>query len=615
MAEKNPQSQTDDQKSGKKTTEIPWCSPNLLVAAIDFGTTYSGYAFSSRADFDDDPLRITAHKWSSGLISEKNPTSILFDNNQKLVAFGYEAEKQFTELSNDNRHEDFYYFQRFKMQLYHHNKDAKNKQLPINSKSMLSDISGKKMLAMDVFSAAIKYMKEHLLHKLSETGDTETKKEEIRWVLTVPAIWNDTAKSFMRESAIKAGIRGDCLTIALEPEAASMYCKRLPIEMLNDNLRVQNEGFQFFSQGNQYLVLDAGGGTVDITVHEVLSGDRIKELHKASGGAWGGTYVDENFFDIIKEAVGKEKFESFKKEDLAGYNDLRKDLEVKKREINTESTKISFTIPNQLAQVIPKDYNPEILECKKGKLELKVPGIKKWFSEICDSIVSHVEELLEEQKKKQRNIESILMVGGFSESSFLQETVKTAFPNKHIIVPNQAGLAVLKGAVLFGHNPQIVDSRVAKVTYGVNTLSKIQDERDVPDKSRIRTINGVKYEKNVFSKHVTKGDDLVIGQAQEEKTYFPIYPDQKSVQFSVFSSQEENPKYVDGCKRLGSFDVKIPYTTDGTDRKVVVRFIFGGTEIKFECEDANGEITPYTFDWSENAEEECFGMAVERGES
>lgn len=127
MAEKNPQSQTDDQKSDKKTTEKPWCSPNLLVAAIDFGTTYSGYAFSSRADFDDDPLRITAHKWSSDLISEKNPTSILFDNNQKLVAFGYEAEKQFTELSNDNRHEDFYYFQRFKMQLYHHDKDAKNK--------------------------------------------------------------------------------------------------------------------------------------------------------------------------------------------------------------------------------------------------------------------------------------------------------------------------------------------------------------------------------------------------------------------------------------------------------------------------------------------------------
>lgn len=134
---------------------------------------------------------------------------------------------------------------------------------------------------------------------------------------------------------------------------------------------------------------------MDITVHEVLSSGRIKELHKASGGAWGGTYVDEKFFDIIKEIVGDENFELFKKEDLAGYNDLRKDLEVKKREINFESTKISFTVPNQLAKMIPWNYNPEILEYKKGKLELKKPGIKKWFSEICDSIVSHVKELLE----------------------------------------------------------------------------------------------------------------------------------------------------------------------------------------------------------------------------
>lgn len=354
---------------------------------------------------------------------------------------------------------------------------------------------------------------------------------------------------------------------------------------------------------------------MDITVHEVLSSGRIKELHKASGGAWGGTYVDEKFFDIIKEVVGDENFELFKKEDLAGYNDLRKDLEVKKREINFESTKISFTVPNQLAKMIPRNYNPEILEYKKGKLELKKPGIKKWFSEICDSIVSHVKELLEEQKKKQRNIDSILMVGGFSESSFLQETVKTAFPNKHIIVPSEAGLAVLKGAVLFGHNPQVVVSRVAKVTYGVNTLSKIQDERDVPDKSRIRIIKGVKYEKDVFSKHVTKGEELFLDEAQEEKTYFPIYPDQKSVQFSVFTSQEENPKYVDGCKNLGSFNVKIPDATAGTDRKVVVRFIFGGTEIKVEGVDENGEITECKFDWSENAEEECFGMAVEMDES
>ena len=33
------------------------------------------------------------------------------------------------------------------------------------------------------------------------------KKEEIRWVLTVPAIWSDFAKRFMRDDAIKASFQ------------------------------------------------------------------------------------------------------------------------------------------------------------------------------------------------------------------------------------------------------------------------------------------------------------------------------------------------------------------------------------------------------------------------
>lgn len=38
----------------------------LLVAAIDFGTTYSGYAFSFRHDFERDPLKISTNtSWSS----------------------------------------------------------------------------------------------------------------------------------------------------------------------------------------------------------------------------------------------------------------------------------------------------------------------------------------------------------------------------------------------------------------------------------------------------------------------------------------------------------------------------------------------------------------------
>lgn len=38
----------------------------LQVAAIDFGTTYSGYAFSYRSDFLSDPLKIVTNQWQAG---------------------------------------------------------------------------------------------------------------------------------------------------------------------------------------------------------------------------------------------------------------------------------------------------------------------------------------------------------------------------------------------------------------------------------------------------------------------------------------------------------------------------------------------------------------------
>ena len=44
-----------------------------------------------------------------------------------------------------------------------------------------------------------------------------------------------------------------------------------------------------FSKGMRYMVVDCGGGTVDITVHEMENDGLLRELYKATGGAYGGT--------------------------------------------------------------------------------------------------------------------------------------------------------------------------------------------------------------------------------------------------------------------------------------------------------------------------------------
>lgn len=67
---------------------------------------------------------------------------------------------------------------------------------------MLRDMTGKEMPAIKVFSEAIKYLKNHLLKELENRDEEKDISEDcIGWVLTVPAIWTDAAKQFMREAA------------------------------------------------------------------------------------------------------------------------------------------------------------------------------------------------------------------------------------------------------------------------------------------------------------------------------------------------------------------------------------------------------------------------------
>ena len=58
------------------------------------------------------------------------------------------------------------------------------------------------MLAIDVFSAALKYLMEQLLNALKQNINYK-KEKKIKWVITVPGVWCDAAKQFMRDAAEK----------------------------------------------------------------------------------------------------------------------------------------------------------------------------------------------------------------------------------------------------------------------------------------------------------------------------------------------------------------------------------------------------------------------------
>ncbi|WAQ94617.1 HS12B-like protein, partial [Mya arenaria] len=147
-----------------------------------------------------------------------------------------------------------------------------------------------------------------------------------------------------------AGIEEKKLTVALEPEAASLFCRHLPIERSGNETSLGK-----MKAGQRYLVLDAGGGTIDITVHEVMQSMDVKELFKASGGAWGGTKVDEDFKGFINDIAGFDAIADLKQKHLDDFIDLFRRFENKKRSISPDKdSKTVIPLPLSLCSLIEK---------------------------------------------------------------------------------------------------------------------------------------------------------------------------------------------------------------------------------------------------------------------
>ena len=93
----------------------------FLVGAIDFGTTYSGWAYSFLHDYKSDPTKAIVTHWYSGtdtLATEKTRTcALIAPDGKTLVGFGYEAENKYQKLVEDGTHKQYYFFRRFKMAL------------------------------------------------------------------------------------------------------------------------------------------------------------------------------------------------------------------------------------------------------------------------------------------------------------------------------------------------------------------------------------------------------------------------------------------------------------------------------------------------------------------
>ncbi|XP_052282702.1 heat shock 70 kDa protein 12B-like [Dreissena polymorpha] len=188
----------------------------LIVAAIDFGTTYSGWTFSFRHDFEKDPTKVEAKIWRGGQLSSlKGPTCILIQTDgETLEAIGFEAEKKYCDLAESEEDKDWFYFHRFKMDLW----DEDDELVELHESTELEDVRGRTLPALTVFSLFLGSLKEDAMSTFYQRIAADfLDDEEIHWIITIPAIWIDAAKSFMRRAAEKVffSIKDDNLSTIL----------------------------------------------------------------------------------------------------------------------------------------------------------------------------------------------------------------------------------------------------------------------------------------------------------------------------------------------------------------------------------------------------------------
>ncbi|XP_062603213.1 heat shock 70 kDa protein 12A-like [Saccostrea cucullata] len=560
----------------------PSCCTRLFVAAIDFGTTYSGYAFSSKSEW----TKVQTNIWpSSNQMSSKTPTALLLNPDKSFNSFGYDAEKNYADLAEEDEDEykDYYYFHRFKMLLH----NCKN----LHRNICIDDMTRKRMEAHTVFTHSIKYIVDHLFDKL-KAAYPDIVLDDIQFVLTVPAIWDDPSKQFMREAATAAGINANQLLIALEPEAASIYCQHIPTEV---GVVGTSSFLRTAKQGTKYMIVDLGGGTADITVH-LRSGEGVlDEVRPASGGPWGGKSVDDKFEKFMKEILGEKVIEELQTEHMEDYLDLFREFESKKRNISTVKTgKVHMKIPlavqtltkkkqkKSMAEVLKESKYGESVHFANMKLHMAVDVFKNLFKPTVEGIVKHLKEVF--QEKNVHDVETILMVGGFSECELVQTAIKNNFKDKRVIIPEEPGLAVLKGAVYYGHVPKTIGRRVARYTYGIQSWPEFDPSKH-PDAKKVM-IGTTARCRDVFFKYVTKGELLTPGYRRSQ-IFQALKPDEECLECAIYVSDEENPVFVDdaSCRKLGTLRVPLPRVSVGCSLEIEETMIFGDTELEVQARD------------------------------
>ena len=350
--------------------------------------------------------------------------------------------------------------------------------------------------------------------------------------------------------------------------------------------------------GVKYLVADCGGGTVDLTLHQVEEDGRLKELYKASGGAWGSVGVDYHFEMLLVSIFGQAFMEQFIRLYPISWLELMGSFEAKKRYFDPSrrcasnvSLPFSFvesfrrTRRKTVEQAICGYGERSIQWSSQGNLRLLPEAMTQLFQPVIESIIKHINKVIAHPSVGR--IEYIFLVGGFSESPALQEAIYNQFGGMiQVVIPQNVSLCTLKGAVMYGLNTSKICVRRAAMTYGVACLHRYDPKVHPPNKKVIK--EGREWCTGVFDTFVAVNQPISHGQ-KITRCYNPATSGLRSTVITLFASDSEANHFITdpGIIKIGEMKLEMPDTSRGTSRELKVTMDFSDTEVSVTATDCS----------------------------
>ena len=312
------------------------------------------------------------------------------------------------------------------------------------SKSEIKQLLAKS--GKDAVSVVADYLAQIYKHTQSELtkryGALFMQTTDVQWVLTVPAIWSDAAKDATLTAARKAGM-GPELTLISEPEAAAVYT----LQAIQPNhLKV----------GDNFVVCDAGGGTVDLISYEIKQTRplRIEESAEGSGACCGAAMLNTKFEDLIREKMGANAFANLCRNKSRSWLTALKYFEDYVKRNFDITAPVDFNIP------FPGLADDEKVGIDQGFLTLSNREVADLFKPIMNNVIALVEGQVKKVESKGKVVAGVVLVGGFGQSGCLYKALKHKYTGElegyradaafEVLQPANAWTAVVRGAVLRG---------------------------------------------------------------------------------------------------------------------------------------------------------------------